>query len=92
MLDAASLHFEVDGMTCASCVSRVERVLAGLPGATGASVNLASETVTLAGAVAPPVVMQALSEAGYPARVDTFMFVVDGMTCASCVSRVETAL
>ena len=92
MLDAASLHFEVDGMTCASCVSRVERVLAGLPGATGASVNLASETVTLAGAVAPPVVLQALSEAGYPARVDTFMFVVDGMTCASCVSRVETAL
>jgi Cu+-exporting ATPase len=42
------LSFHVQGMTCASCVARVERALAKVPGAETASVNLATETATVA--------------------------------------------
>ena len=43
----------IDGMTCASCVARVEKALAGVAGVTGASVNLATEKARIDGA-APP--------------------------------------
>ena len=42
------LSFHVQGMTCASCVARVERALEKVPGAEQASVNLATETATVA--------------------------------------------
>ena len=38
---AATIELDIDGMTCASCVSRVEKALAKVPGVTRASVNLA---------------------------------------------------
>jgi len=41
----ASVDFGVDGMTCASCVGRVERALRRVPGVAEASVNLATESV-----------------------------------------------
>ncbi len=41
---ACSLDLGIGGMTCASCVGRVERVLRKLPGVTSASVNLATES------------------------------------------------
>ncbi|MDI9682582.1 cation transporter, partial [Burkholderia cenocepacia] len=43
----ASIELDVDGMTCASCVSRVEKALAKVPGVTRASVNLATERATV---------------------------------------------
>jgi len=39
--------FPVAGMTCASCVARVENALARLSGVSSASVNLATETASL---------------------------------------------
>ncbi|HTY38625.1 MAG TPA: heavy metal translocating P-type ATPase [Bacteroidota bacterium] len=42
-----TITLPVEGMTCASCVARVEKVLANADGVTGAAVNLASEKVTL---------------------------------------------
>ena len=42
---AVSVDFGVGGMTCASCVGRVERALQRVPGVTQASVNLATESV-----------------------------------------------
>jgi Cu+-exporting ATPase len=42
--DSATLDLGVGGMTCASCVARVERALKKVPGVTGASVNLATES------------------------------------------------
>ena len=41
--DLASLTFKVGGMTCASCVSRVEKALTAVPGVKSASINLATE-------------------------------------------------
>ena len=41
------LELSVSGMTCASCVARVEKALARVPGVESASVNLATETATV---------------------------------------------
>ena len=45
--DPGVMNLPVEGMTCASCVARVEKVLAHLPGVSSATVNLATEIATL---------------------------------------------
>lgn len=94
MTEQKTLALQVEGMTCASCVLRVEKALAAVPGVSGASVNLASESaqVTLDSETPLTALTDALDKAGYPAEVQTITFDVDGMTCASCVARVEKAL
>ena len=86
--------FPVEGMTCASCVSRVEKVLAQLPGVSSATVNLATETATLRSAsdLHAHTITEAVERAGYCVPQQTVTLAIDGMTCASCVSRVEKAL
>nr|WP_316655958.1 heavy metal translocating P-type ATPase [uncultured Gellertiella sp.] len=85
--------FPVEGMTCASCVRRVEKAVAAVPGVESATVNLASESadVTLeAGATAA--VVAAIEKAGYRVAEQETTLDIEGMTCASCVRRVEKAL
>lgn len=67
---AAPLDLQVEGMTCASCVARVEKALLKVPGVTQASVNLATEkaTVTAAAGVDVPALVAAIEKAGYAAR------------------------
>ncbi|WP_081066939.1 heavy metal translocating P-type ATPase [Burkholderia multivorans] len=109
---AATVLLDIDGMTCASCVSRVEKALAKVPGVTHASVNLATEraTVEASADVSAARLVEAVEQAGYQATpiesapavatsapVDhkaahSVELDIDGMTCASCVSRVEKAL
>ena len=86
--------FPVSGMTCASCVARVEKALARLPGVSSASVNLATETATLRAGpdLQAQAITQAIERAGYTIAQQTVTLEIDGMTCASCVSRVEKAL
>ncbi len=85
----------VEGMTCASCVARVERALSKLPGVEQANVNLATEQAAVR--FDPSVVglvrmFQAIADAGYGVRRERVVLGVGGMTCASCVRRVERAL
>lgn len=89
-----TLDFAVSGMTCASCVGRVEKVLRGTPGVSGASVNLATgrATVTLSDAVLASELVKVVEAAGYDVPETGVELAVDGMTCASCVSRVEKVL
>ncbi|RPH45485.1 MAG: copper-translocating P-type ATPase [Burkholderiales bacterium] len=88
-----SLTLPIDGMTCASCVARVERALVKVPGVADASVNLASESATVHGAsVSAPAVVAAVTDAGYTVPTVTVDLAIEGMTCASCVGRVERAL
>lgn len=63
--------FDVEGMTCAACSSRIEKVLAATPGVRGSQVNLALERadVSLEEGVDPSVVLTAISEAGYEASL-----------------------
>ena len=89
------LNFGVQGMSCASCVSRVERVLKKHPGVSDARANLAA-------AKAQVVVdeeqsdlgelLAAVNDAGYEPVVAEDNIGISGMTCASCVRRVEKAL
>ncbi len=92
--DRQSLSLSIDGMTCASCVGRVERALGKLPGVLSASVNLASQRAELsfAGPADLAAVVAAVHKAGYRVAEDVIELSVSGMTCASCVGRVERAL
>jgi copper ion binding protein len=86
--------FPIEGMTCASCVRRVEKAIAAVPGVESASVNLATERadVRLAEPASPEAVVEAIRSAGYEVAAQTVDIGVDGMTCASCVGRVEKAV
>jgi P-type Cu+ transporter len=86
--------FPIEGMTCASCVRRVEKAIAAVPGVESASVNLATERadVRLAEPAAAPAVVEAIRKAGYDVPGQTIDIGVEGMTCASCVNRVEKAI
>ncbi len=94
MTKTESIMVEVEGMHCASCVGRVEKAVAAVPGVTQAAVNLASETVkvTYEGQDVPALIGAALAQAGYPARQESVTFDVREMSCASCVGRVQAAL
>ena len=91
---AARQTFPIAGMTCASCVRRVERAIAAAPGVTAATVNLATESaeVTFAAGADPQAVIAAIATAGYEVPVERFEVEISGMTCASCVRRVELAI
>ena len=84
----------IDGMTCASCVGRVERTLAAQDGVGEVAVNLASETARLRADDPEALVRAALAleELGYPARRAKVTLNVASMSCASCVGRVDKAL
>ena len=71
-----SLDLSIEGMTCASCVSRVERALKKVPGVQEASVNLATESARVryaAGASTEAVLRRAVREAGYSVREHDLM-------------------
>ena len=61
-------ELDVEGMTCASCVRRVERALAKTPGVTEATVNYATERATVAHAGDVADLVAAVERAGYAAR------------------------
>lgn len=66
----AAVDINVEGMTCASCVGRVEKALKKVPGVTGAEVNLATErarVATVPGTVALDQLIAAVRDAGYQA-------------------------
>ena len=63
-------EFSIEGMTCASCVSRVEKALGSVPGVREAVVNLATERATVTGAgLTPAAIVAAAEKAGYPATL-----------------------
>ena len=85
----------VHGMTCASCASRIERVLGKLPGIAAAAVNLASERADVAydgAAVTPGDIAGAIARAGFTVPPENLELLVEGMTCATCSGRVEKVL
>ncbi|MGY1458384.1 heavy metal translocating P-type ATPase [Luteimonas sp. A534] len=62
------IELTVEGMSCASCVGRVERALQAVPGVSAATVNLATERATVHGAAPADVLLAAVGKAGYTAR------------------------
>lgn len=91
---ASTLTLPIEGMTCASCVGRVEKALARVPGVGRANVNLATERaeITLVAPVERSALVSAVEEVGYAVPSAAVELAIEGMTCASCVGRVEKAL
>jgi Au+-exporting ATPase len=85
---------QIKGMSCASCVSRIETALKKVDGVTQASVNLATERaeITSYTPIDREALIKAVEHAGYEVADAATELSIDGMTCASCVSRVEKAL
>ncbi|MBK4733013.1 heavy metal translocating P-type ATPase [Noviherbaspirillum pedocola] len=92
--DTTELSFKIGGMTCASCVSRVEKALQAVPGVKSASVNMATENATVYAAptVSFEAISKAVEKAGYEVPGEQVALSISGMTCASCVARLEKVL
>ncbi len=75
-----TLSVRIEGMTCASCVGRVEKALKALPGVERASVNLATEhaEVTFSGAPDPAAVARAIEDVGYGVGDETTELAIEG--------------
>ncbi|MHC8383868.1 heavy metal translocating P-type ATPase [Pseudomonas sp. LB3P14] len=93
MSESTTFDLPIAGMTCASCAGRVERALSKVIGASAVSVNLATEQARVqAPSDSLPALMNAVQQAGYSVPQQSLELSIDGMTCASCVGRVERAL
>ncbi|HJO74837.1 MAG TPA: heavy metal translocating P-type ATPase [Rhodospirillales bacterium] len=90
-----SISLPVAGMTCASCVGRVEKVLGGLDGVSNASVNLTTEKASVdydPANTGPEAIAEAIEKTGFSVPAASVELSVGGMTCASCVARVERVI
>ncbi|MDY6011929.1 heavy metal translocating P-type ATPase [Clostridium sp.] len=94
-------QFDVKGMTCASCSSRVEKVVGKMDGVNDVVVNLATEKMTVdfdQDKVSVDQIEEKVKKAGYEAteiKSDDIVeknYNITGMTCASCSSRIEKIL
>ncbi len=95
MGEYATVEIPITGITCASCVSRNERALRTTPGVRAADVNIATERATVTYDPAQVTVadlVERIKSAGYGVSTATVTLPVSGMTCASCVARVERAI
>jgi Cu+-exporting ATPase len=99
---ADKVRFNIQGMTCATCVKRLEEGLHEMPGVISATVNFATEKALIeydASLTSTGTLQAAVRDIGYEAFVDDsdarqskVTITVGGMTCAACVRRVENAL
>ena len=85
----------IQGMTCASCVAHVEGALKEVRGVADARVNLATEKaiVDYDTSIADlPELVNAIDGSGYKVGAMRTTLSIGGMTCASCVAHIESAL
>jgi heavy metal translocating P-type ATPase len=89
-----TLSLPIEGMSCASCVGRVERALKQVRGVLDVSVNLATERaeIRLSDPGVRDEAIRAIEGAGYAVSSPAVELAIEGMSCASCVGRVERAL
>jgi len=94
MAAAQNISLSVEGMSCASCVGRVDKGLHEVTGLSDIAVNLASESARFK-ADSPETVSAAVAQLaalGYPAREEKVILSIESMSCASCVGRVDKAI
>ncbi len=93
--DIERLELDIEGMTCAACVTRLEKALSRVSGVRDVTVNLALERASLeieTSATGVETLADAVNGAGFSIGRDSMAFAVGGMTCAACATRVEKAL
>lgn len=89
-----AISLPIEGMTCASCVGRVEKALSKIDGVDSVIVNLATERADImaSGPIDRQALVSTIEAAGFSVPSAAFELSIQGMTCASCVGRVEKAL
>jgi len=98
-MNTETKSLDIEGMTCSSCVRAVEEAVQQQEGIQKASVNFASEKLQFTydkDRTTVENIIQVIEKRGYGARLPTEgitrTFTVEGMTCASCVKRVEDTI
>jgi Cu+-exporting ATPase len=89
------VSIRISGMTCTTCAATVEKGLSEHPGVEQADVSFASEKASIKydpKKVDLARIKNTVSQLGYGVVTRKSIFPVGGMTCASCVARVEEAL
>lgn len=90
--------FAIEGMTCASCAQTVEKAAKKVRGVTQASVNLATEKLSIEydeATFSVENLQKAVDNSGYELIAQegtTQTFAIEGMTCASCAQTIEKAV
>jgi len=98
LVDLKKEILKIDGMTCTACARAVERKVSKLEGVDKASVNFATEALTVEynEELDLDKIKKAVEEAGYKVREDKknreVIIPIEGMTCAACSRAVERAL
>ncbi len=95
MAESNRIDLPVTGMTCAACSTRVQNTLSKLNGVESAAVNLAAERATVfykTSEVSVDELMKTIKDLGYGVSVSKVILPIKGMTCASCVNKVQNAL
>ncbi|MFC4324251.1 heavy metal translocating P-type ATPase [Litchfieldia salsa] len=90
-----NISLQVTGMTCASCVNRIEKNISKLHGILEVNVNLANEKVNIqynSNETSLDEISNAIEKSGYGIQTETVTMPITGMTCAACVNRVEKGL
>jgi len=89
------LDLPIVGMNCASCAVTVEKSIKGMPGVARASVNFSGEKASIdydPKQTDLALIAKVINSTGYRVGGTTVEFGIRGMSCASCVNRIETAL
>ena len=93
MTSPHSITLPIHGMTCAGCAGRIERALQKAPGVISASVNLLAENAQVQYQdSSPQALIDIISACGFQVPQTSVELHISGMSCASCVGRVERAL
>jgi Cu+-exporting ATPase len=89
------IEIPITGMSCASCVAKIEKGLSKMSGISDAKVNFATEKATITfdpSRVHMGDFVSTINDLGYQAGMEKITFPIHGMSCASCVKKVENAL
>ncbi len=88
-----TVELPITGMSCASCVAKIEATLARQPGVVEAAVNLATQRASIRYENGSPHdLVDAIRGLGYEVPAASVTIAVRGMSCASCVAKIEGAL
>lgn len=74
-----SILLDIQGASCAGCVTKIEKSLKAVPGVTSAEMNFADRTATITGSVSPDTLIAAITQAGYGAKEAIIESEIDSM-------------
>ncbi len=89
------IKIPVKGMSCASCVAKIEKGLSDIDGVKEAKINFAAETAVVeydAKVVDKSMFIEKIKSLGYDAVIEEKTYSLGGMSCASCAAKIEKGL